>query len=133
MACKDCIHYDVCGGYTLTDLDCDVFHYAREGRADEIPDIEVRCSDFKDKSRFVELPCKADSDHVQTALRKMSPQFVLCPKGWEGFTRTRYYCPSCKGMTRDHEKFCHKCGQAVKYPKLAHSKTENKLFLDWSE
>lgn len=58
MNCKDCLHYDVCGGYTLSDLDCDVFHYAREGRADEIPDIEERCSGFKDKSRFVELPCK---------------------------------------------------------------------------
>lgn len=58
MTCKDCIHYDVCGGYTLTDLDRDVFHYAREGRADEITDIEERCSGFKDKSRFVELPCK---------------------------------------------------------------------------
>lgn len=70
---------------------------------------------------------------VKSALYRMIPQFVLCPKGWEGFTRTRYYCPSCKAMTRDHEKFCHKCGQAVKYPKLAHSKTENKLFLDWSD
>lgn len=58
MTCKDCIHYDVCGGYTLTDLDCDVFHYAIEGRPDEIPDIEERCSGFKDKSRFVDLPCK---------------------------------------------------------------------------
>lgn len=58
MTCKDCIHYDVCGGYTPTDLDRDVFHYAREGRADEIPGIEERCSGFKDKSRFVELPCK---------------------------------------------------------------------------
>lgn len=74
-----------------------------------------------------------DTDHVKTAIRRMTPKFVLCPKGWQGVRRTRYYCPVCKKPTRDHEKFCHSCGQAVKYPKLAHSKTENKLFLDWSE
>lgn len=67
------------------------------------------------------------------ALHRMIPRFVLCPKGWQGVRQTRYYCPSCKELTRDHEKFCHNCGQAVKYPKLAHSKTENKLFLDWSD
>lgn len=67
------------------------------------------------------------------ALEKQIPRFVLVPKGFEGISRTRYHCPSCRAMTRDHEKFCHKCGQAVKYPKLAHSKTENKLFLDWSD
>lgn len=70
---------------------------------------------------------------VKFALYRMIPRFVLVPKGFEGISRTRYHCPSCKAMTRDHEKFCHKCGQAVKYPKVAHSKTENKLFLDWSD
>lgn len=44
MTCKDCIHFDVCGGYTLTD--------------DEVPDIEKRCGNFKDKTRFIELPVK---------------------------------------------------------------------------
>jgi hypothetical protein len=68
-----------------------------------------------------------------TAIRKMTPQFVLVPKGFEGISRTRYHCPSCKAMTRDHEKFCHKCGQAVKYPKVVVSKAENKLVLDWSD
>ena len=58
MTCKDCIHYDVCGGFIPTDLDRDVFDYCREGRTDEIPVIEERCNSFKDKSRFVELPCK---------------------------------------------------------------------------
>lgn len=55
MTCKDCLHYDVCGGYTPTDLDRDVFDYCREGRADEIPDIEEWCSGFKDKSCFPEV------------------------------------------------------------------------------
>jgi rRNA maturation endonuclease Nob1 len=70
-------------------------------------------------------------DAVYRKQEQMTPQFVLCPKGWEGVKKTRYYCPSCKGMTREHEKFCHKCGQAVKYPKLARS--NNKLVLDWSD
>jgi hypothetical protein len=48
----------VCGGYTPTDLDSDVFDYCREGRTDEIPDIEERCNGFKDKSRYIELPEK---------------------------------------------------------------------------
>ena len=58
MTCKDCIHNKACSGFTPTDLDSDVFDYAREGRTDEIPDIEERCSSFADKSRFLELPCK---------------------------------------------------------------------------
>ena len=57
MTCKECIHYDVCGGYTPSDLDRDVFDYCREGRSDEIPDIEERCSGFKDASLYIELPC----------------------------------------------------------------------------
>ena len=70
---------------------------------------------------------------VKFALYRMIPRFVLVPKGFEGINRTRYHCPSCKAMTRDHEKYCHKCGQAVKYPKLVASKAENKLVLDWSD
>ena len=58
MTCKDCIHYGVCGGFTPTDLDQDVFDYCREGRTDEIPDIEERCGEFKDKSRYIEIHCK---------------------------------------------------------------------------
>ena len=67
------------------------------------------------------------------ALYRMIPIFVLIPGGWQGFRRTRYICPSCKKPTRDHEKFCHNCGQAVKYPRLAYSKAENEYVFDWSE
>lgn len=56
--CKQCLHYDVCGGYLPSDLDKDVFDYLREGRGDEIPDIDERCGSFKRKSDFVKLPCK---------------------------------------------------------------------------
>lgn len=54
---EDCIHYEVCGGYIPTDLDKDIWDLCAQGKSDEIPDIEKRCSSFKDKSRFIELPC----------------------------------------------------------------------------
>lgn len=57
MTCEDCVHNGVCSGFIPTDLDRDVFDYCREGRTDEIPDIEERCFDFKPKSRYIELPC----------------------------------------------------------------------------
>ena len=44
-SCKGCVHYDVC--YELT-------YHEPNG---EIVGREV-CNNFKDKSRFVELPCK---------------------------------------------------------------------------
>ena len=40
--CKDCLHYDVCK--------------AIENELDMIPRSQCGC--FKDKSRFIELPCK---------------------------------------------------------------------------
>lgn len=52
MTCKDCIHYEVCG-YGL------------------VKPEDAVCDSFKDKSRFVELPCKVGDrvyfhDLVQT-------------------------------------------------------------------
>lgn len=70
MTCKDCVHYEVCGGFTPTDLDRDVFDYVREGRSDEIPNIEERCSEAKPKSRFVELPCEVGSKIYMLVTRK---------------------------------------------------------------
>ena len=40
--CKDCLHYDVC-----------------KALEDQVPMIDARqCGCYKDKSRFIELPCK---------------------------------------------------------------------------
>lgn len=50
--CKDCLHYDACGGFTPTDLDADVFDYCRKGNIDEIPDIDERCGSFKNKADY---------------------------------------------------------------------------------
>jgi hypothetical protein len=49
--CKDCLHVDVC---KFKDLPAPLSDsYIRESEC-----IEKRCGDFKDRSRFVELPCK---------------------------------------------------------------------------
>ena len=66
--CKECLHIEVCEGYYPTDMDKDIFHYCREGRGDEIPDIEKRCSSFKDCSRFVEVVRCKDCKHYHTEL-----------------------------------------------------------------
>ncbi len=67
------------------------------------------------------------------ALEKQIEKFVDCPKGFRGVRDTRYYCPTCKALTRQREAFCHKCGQSVKYPKEVYDKENNRIVLDWSE
>lgn len=44
VTCKDCIHYDVCQYHIDEETKCTL--------------VEIGCADFKDKSKFVELPCK---------------------------------------------------------------------------
>ena len=49
MTCKDCIHYDVC--YENRDgMDIYALMQSKE--------VETFCNHFKDKSRYIELPCK---------------------------------------------------------------------------
>ena len=46
MTCKDCIHYDVC-----------------KALEEQVGMIDARqCGCYKDKSRFIELPCKVGVD-----------------------------------------------------------------------
>ena len=50
-SCKDCVHVEVC---RFTDLPAPLSDsYIRESEY-----IEKRCGNFKNRSRFVELPCK---------------------------------------------------------------------------
>lgn len=70
---------------------------------------------------------------AKSAIEKQMPKFVLVSKGFQGVRDTRYYCPFCNSLTRQHEKCCHKCGQAVKYPKEVYDKEKNKIVLDWSD
>lgn len=61
MTCKDCIHCDVC---TQDILATDLHPYIDFSVRD---DVEESCDDFKDKSKFIELPC-AVGDTVYTIL-----------------------------------------------------------------
>ena len=47
MTCKDCIHYEACCHWT-----------EEEHGAMEMTTTEQGCNYFKDKSKFIELPCK---------------------------------------------------------------------------
>lgn len=46
MTCKDCIHYEL----------CEIRGYTYNENLDE--SVDIICGDFKDKSRYIELPCK---------------------------------------------------------------------------
>ena len=50
--CKDCIYYDLCRSCSRIQLGWhdNSVHY--------VENIEEICKDFKDRSQFVELPCK---------------------------------------------------------------------------
>ena len=107
--CKECLHIDVCGGFISSDLDRDVFDYCREGRTDEIPDIEKRCNNFNDKSRYVEVK-RGEWSQVETTHRGQ-----------------KFRCSVCKGVayypqpTRDKKwskhcgyDFCPNCGAVMR-------------------
>lgn len=52
MTCKDCIHYDVCGYRNIENpKECNE-------TISDLNDIEKLCESFKDKSLYIELPCK---------------------------------------------------------------------------
>lgn len=45
MTCKDCMHYEACKFYT-------------DKTRFNLPKNAENCDDFKDKSKYIELPCK---------------------------------------------------------------------------
>lgn len=61
MTCKDCVHYDVCNRIGNKILN----------------GFEV-CDQFKDKSRFVELPCKAGDILYEITERRIKSHWVKC-------------------------------------------------------
>lgn len=59
MTCKDCYHYEACGGFLPSDTDKDVWDLCAKGKADEISDIEERCSEFENKADLAKVTrCK---------------------------------------------------------------------------
>lgn len=78
MTCKDCIHYDAC---------CKIGGKLQEHYMNKCNDVECDC--FKDKSRFIELPCKV-GDIVYRVIPKCDPDFGICPfDGGYGISRCR--------------------------------------------
>ena len=63
MTCKDCVHYDLCRSCSRIQLGWhgNSVHY--------VENIEEICKDFKDRSRFVELPCKAGTTVYTVSLK----------------------------------------------------------------
>lgn len=56
MTCKDCVHYDVCHSRIAFMMDYDDINNTF------INDMEKRCKHFKDKSKYIELPCKVGDE-----------------------------------------------------------------------
>lgn len=76
--CKDCLHNGICTGYIPTDSDNDIWLMCASGKSDRVPNIEDRCVDFKDKSRFVELPCSVGDKVYTVVYQKVHEAEVIC-------------------------------------------------------
>lgn len=74
MTCKDCIHYDVCADTICFECnsnccdECGIYAY-NDGK---IIELNI-CENFKDKSKYIELPCKEGDGIWQIILRSGSP------------------------------------------------------------
>ena len=70
--CKDCVHYDLCRSCSRIQLGWhgNSVHY--------VENIEEICKDFKDRSQFIELPCKVgDILYHPVPLRNMIAEYKI--------------------------------------------------------
>lgn len=72
MTCKDCIHCDVC---TQDILATDLHPYIDFSVRD---DVEKSCDDFKDESKFIELPCSIGDIVYTIAYHNIFEAEVVC-------------------------------------------------------
>ena len=63
MTCKDCVHYELCQNLEMNGI----------GRIHP-----KQCDNFKDKTRFVELPCKAGDILYEITERRIKSHWVKC-------------------------------------------------------
>ena len=68
---------------------------------------------------FAETMCQA-ADAIEELSVKATPKRVGFD-GWKGCRNTRYKCPYCKKNVRNDETYCHKCGQALMFPRISHT------------
>lgn len=74
MLCKDCVHYEVCKDYVESALDGLQYNDSQMNGDD--------CEFFKDRSRFLELPCKIGDtvyyfNHVGTIYSQKVLRFIV--------------------------------------------------------
>ena len=69
MTCKDCVHYEVCKYYIETALD---------GLDYKLNMIADGCEDFKDRSRFIELPCNKINATVESNIYDEEETYYDC-------------------------------------------------------
>ncbi len=64
MTCKDCIHYDVCVNKNIKNpKECNEY-------IKDLNNMEKVCKSFKDKSKYIELPCNI-GDMVYHIIREI--------------------------------------------------------------
>lgn len=74
--CKDCIYYSKCYGRIVLGMDID------EANGKLLADIEKRCEDFKDKSGFIELPCKLKDEITLLDGEKRTVEYLVYDGEW---------------------------------------------------
>lgn len=95
MTCKDCIHYEVCDDT-----------YSLEFCGTEI------CKEFKDKSNFIELPCKVGDTVDRLALEALQEKAER-EKGCEHCKTGEYRDLKGSCYSVDVFPFCPKCGRKL--------------------
>ena len=60
------------------------------------------------------------ADAIDKLSAKATPKRVGFA-GWKGCRDTRYKCPYCSKHVRNDETYCHKCGQALMFPRISFS------------
>lgn len=60
------------------------------------------------------------ADAIEELSAKVTPKRVGF-SGWKGCRDTRYKCPYCNKYVRNDETYCHKCGQALMFPRISHT------------
>lgn len=60
----------------------------------------------------------AAADAIEALNGKATPKHVGF-SSWKGYRNTRYKCPYCNKNVRNDEAYCHKCGQALMFPRIS--------------
>ena len=110
-SCKDCVHYEVCQMHykQKCELTYETEREVEIAMRKAQKDVDIECDYYKDRSRFVELPCAEwieDEDMYGDPIYRCSncdEHFIL-----EEGTPTDngyFYCPNCGAqMSKEREK-----------------------------